>query len=386
MFLGRKNKNGEGFSLTELLVVIFIIALISSLATVSFFQIRKKNRDNKRVNDIYEIQLALESYKFFEGEYPATLTPGEELIGSSTGNVYLDKIPNNQPYYSYDCPADEYSYFYNEELENYSIYFCLEGNVENYLAGNKCAVSGSILDFDCSSFRIVREGLVLYYDLSNSNSYGGTGTTVYDLTENNNDGTLVGGVSYITDSGGTFDFNGSNGKVDIGNGFSLSNKAQVTFESWFLADSWVAGSPAFARTIYSENTSGTGIKYAICQTTTNLTLNTRTNTTGALGTLETISIPLPSAGQWYNLAIVYDAVNDKRIIYLNGISQHEETAAIDSLFNQTTGVLPRIGVTNNETTDRWFDGKIAEVRIYDSALSPEEVLQNFNATKSRFGL
>jgi hypothetical protein len=35
---------------------------------------------------------------------------------------------------------------------------------------------------------------------------------------------------------------------------------------------------------------------------------------------------------------------------------------------------------------RYFNGEIASVRIYDRALTGAEVLQNFNATRSRFGI
>ena len=43
---------------------------------------------------------------------------------------------------------------------------------------------------------IVRNGLVLAWDIANRNSYPGSGTTVFDLSGNGNNGTITGGVTY----------------------------------------------------------------------------------------------------------------------------------------------------------------------------------------------
>lgn len=142
-------KNKNGFTLIELLVAIFIIALISTLVTVSFLNIKRNNRDAKRINDVTEIQMALENYKFFEGSYPSELTPGEPLIGSSSGNIYMAQVPENPEYQSYDCPFGSYDYFYDPDDGKYKISFCLEGKIENYTSGLKCAISEGIVGEKC---------------------------------------------------------------------------------------------------------------------------------------------------------------------------------------------------------------------------------------------
>jgi len=142
-------KNRKGFTLMELLVVIFIITLIGSLVTVYFFQIRKNVRDSKRLSDITEIQLALESYKFFEGQYPDELIPGEPLIGSTTGKVFLNKTPQNPDYYNSSCSSSNYDYHYDYSSEDYKISFCLEGSFESYNSGPKCAFMGEIFEGNC---------------------------------------------------------------------------------------------------------------------------------------------------------------------------------------------------------------------------------------------
>ncbi|MDD3711476.1 MAG: FISUMP domain-containing protein [Patescibacteria group bacterium] len=147
-------KNKRGFTLVELLVVIFIIALISTLVTVSFLNIKRTNRDSKRISDITEIQTALENYKFFEGTYPSELISGEPLVGSS-GNIYMTMVPQNPEYQSYDCPFSDYNYFYDEDDGKYKISFCLEGKIEKYESGEKCAISEGIISNRCIPLTIL---------------------------------------------------------------------------------------------------------------------------------------------------------------------------------------------------------------------------------------
>jgi hypothetical protein len=70
--------------------------------------------------------------------------------------------------------------------------------------------------------------------------------------------------------------------------------------------------------------------------------------------------------------------------YINGILSNTSSAAtIGTNFNSTSNIL--IGKSAWGTTHQ-FAGKIGDVRIYNRVLSSAEVTQNFNATKSRFGL
>jgi prepilin-type N-terminal cleavage/methylation domain-containing protein len=144
-----KNK---AFTLVELLVTVSIIALMVTAITVSVYTSREKGRDVKRMNDITQLQLALENYKKIEGVYPDSLTAGESLTGSSSGIVFLEKIPDDS-FSSSECPDGGYSYDYDADTGKYNIQFCLENNVDNYSSGLKCALAEGILDDSCDQFR-----------------------------------------------------------------------------------------------------------------------------------------------------------------------------------------------------------------------------------------
>jgi uncharacterized protein (TIGR02145 family)/prepilin-type N-terminal cleavage/methylation domain-containing protein len=142
-------KNKAGFTLIEIIVVIFIIGTISSFVIVSFSNPRQKNRDIKRISDITQLQMALNTYYQFEGDYPESLVAGEPLIGSSTETVFLQSVPENPAYPDDDCTFSDYNYSYNSEDERYNIDFCLEGPLDNYSPGSKCAIPEDILDHEC---------------------------------------------------------------------------------------------------------------------------------------------------------------------------------------------------------------------------------------------
>ena len=89
---------------------------------------------------------------------------------------------------------------------------------------------------------------------------------------------------------------------------------------------------------------------------------------------------------WYNIVGVYNSASNLGKIYVNGLE-------VDS--SSTSGVLDytgvnnlRIGATteNNSSDTRFFNGDVSKVQIYNKALSSDEITQNFNAAKTRFGL
>ena len=66
----------KGFSLVELLVVMAIIGLLSTIAVVSLGSARGKARDTKRIADMRQFQTALEQFNNDQNGYPSVTTPG----------------------------------------------------------------------------------------------------------------------------------------------------------------------------------------------------------------------------------------------------------------------------------------------------------------------
>ncbi len=87
-----------GFSLIELIVVITIMVLLTTVGVVSFTSANANARDGKRKADLAQVQSALVLYRTDEGSYPTTInwntmSPIQSYISASS---MVD--PKGQPY------------------------------------------------------------------------------------------------------------------------------------------------------------------------------------------------------------------------------------------------------------------------------------------------
>ena len=224
---------------------------------------------------------------------------------------------------------------------------------------------------------IVKDGLVLYLDAANPKSYPGSGTTWSDVSGNGNNGTLTNGPTFSSANGGSIVFDGVNDRVNLTSSSLIQNlTTNFTFQAYVRF-----------------NTSGG--QYGIFTKGTNLvggwTVYVRQGPQFSLIGYNDSNIssgllaPTPSGGittnTWYLVTYTYNQVNV--ICYINGIQ------AASSLYSQTfnsTGTTPYIGWDENIGNPDYWPGNISSVSLYNRALTAEEVLQNYNATKSRFGL
>ena len=143
MFLKNKSKNSTGFTLIELLVVISIIALLSSIVMSALNSARMKARDTKRIQDLKQIQIALELYKDDHGgKYPnvsctsawCTSNTGSWItLQNEIGSKYISSLPTDPinsgvwPFYI-TGPSSGYTYAY---LTNNS---CADGSCYDLVA------------------------------------------------------------------------------------------------------------------------------------------------------------------------------------------------------------------------------------------------------------
>ncbi|MFH0806246.1 MAG: prepilin-type N-terminal cleavage/methylation domain-containing protein [Candidatus Brennerbacteria bacterium] len=98
--------NQKGFTLIEMLVVVAIVGLLSSVVVVGVGGAREKARDAKRVADIRQIQTYLEAE--YDNGYPAQVTwPTSLATDPSTGTAYFFCTANS-----------DLSYVLGADLEN----------------------------------------------------------------------------------------------------------------------------------------------------------------------------------------------------------------------------------------------------------------------------
>ena len=143
--------NKIGFTLIELIIVIFIVTTILSISVVSISNVRQKGRDAQRVSDVRQIQLALEMYRRDVGVYPEEIIFGERLSHPENSSiVYLSSVPNNpSPRNDGDCPNS--NYIYHSNGNKYFIQFCLGEKSGDIKRGINCASSTGVSNEECET-------------------------------------------------------------------------------------------------------------------------------------------------------------------------------------------------------------------------------------------
>lgn len=142
--------NKQAFTLLELLVVVAIIGVISTLAIVALQGARAKARDAKRISDIRQIQTALELHFNDFSAYPSEVVSGGTIEGNST--TYMLIVPYGPKPADGPCSSSEYVYQQLDGGRSYYIQFCLSGNTGSLGAGVKCASPMGIIATSTSCF------------------------------------------------------------------------------------------------------------------------------------------------------------------------------------------------------------------------------------------
>ena len=208
---------------------------------------------------------------------------------------------------------------------------------------------------------IVSDGLVFYIDAANTRSYSGSGTSSNSLVGGIG-ATLVNGVGFTSSNNGAFTFDGSNDYINFGNS-SAVQQSSGTLSAWAKASS-----------------PGGGYRGIIAKQ-------------GAYGLFYTDSVLVAydwaadaprSTGvniadnTWKNVVLTYQSgVSNGTRIYINGVSVLTTTITV---LNQTGNLFG--GAEAN--AGQYAACQISLFNMYNRALSAQEILQNYNATKGRY--
>ena len=218
---------------------------------------------------------------------------------------------------------------------------------------------------------IVTDGLVYAMDAGSGRSYDGT-TTLTDLVSSNT-GTLTNGVTYQSINGGVFDFDGTDDYIVTSN----ANSPQFTANQAFTI-SYIVYLNRVTGTYMAPVMKGSfGSSYGHLIGASNLFL-VYTDNDGS-PELAISNMLNNDVDKWVSITQTYDG--SRIYVYRNEVLAGQSGTGVSFTINTSP-----LYFGSNNSTGYYLDGAMANVKMYNRALSAAEVTQNFNAQKSRFGL
>jgi hypothetical protein len=196
-----------------------------------------------------------------------------------------------------------------------------------------------------------------------------------DISLNENSGELVNGPTFNSGNLGSLSFDGSNDNIQLaGTNFSLNT---MTISAWNYSSNYQQNGFMFEKTTNgSVNT-----QYSLFYNSGNNSIYYRTYGLSILDLIVNRTTAGVVNNQWNNVVATWDGTNKR--IYVNGVLRATSATLSGTVTQNTTGAA-FIGIYGGGGYP--FNGRISQTQIYNRALTAAEVLQNFNATKSRYGL
>ena len=317
---------------------------------------------NKIVNAVYTYD-GTNTRLYIDGVLASTVayTTDPQYFGSGNRNLQLGR---------WGHPG--YERYFNGNIYQASIYnraLSASEILQNYNAKRKKFYPEE---------NIVSDGLVLHIDPSKNTSYPGTGNTIYDLSGFGNTGTLTNGPVLSSSNGGVIVLDGTNDYVTIGDKLDL-DLGNYTFSCWFKLNSVTGYQCIFSKSIaaYAPN------RYALYIDNTKLKSFMQGDLTS--GDVDFSSTLTLSTGIWYHVTSVYDRSGTLKL-YVNGVLDSSQAISQWQNVNIQTSHTFKIGAyaTSGDEPTFFTNGNITSFTAYNRALSAQEILQNYNATKGRF--
>jgi len=330
--------------------------------------------------------------KYSEGSESLALNKGNWWIGTGDTNKGPSDVTG---YYAGVTPPSSGYTIYTKREDNLPSIFVAQNDQELIFLTNQISELNFTTTQECLNYfqsqddklcvnreyeNIVTDGLVLNLDAGYAPSYPTSGTTWYDLSGNGNNGTLINGPTF---SGDSLVFDGTDDRLNLSSTVSFSN-TDMTSSYWFKLPGPIN---LLNRRVLFNGPLGW------FEFSSQSTILFRMRIDGSIGHKNLGFSPGITLDQVHN--IVLTKTNNDFRVYNNGsiaatytapyLVYHpsvgsdsyplDSTTSLEFNYSQFSGVV-----------GRRFNGNLYNASIYNRALTPQEVLQNYNAQKSRFGL
>jgi len=232
---------------------------------------------------------------------------------------------------------------------------------------------------------IIDDNLLLYLDAANTKSYISGSTTWNDISRGGNNGTLINGPTFNSINGGSIVFDGVDDYVTIPSTEQLKTLGlqDFTISLWVKRTTLPPGGNGEMLFVNSgvggvPTPKPGGIVIGISVTSCRIEL--RDSSGSGLATVIENEIGF-QANTWTNVVVI--KVGTSIIIYSQGVLKSTTNNLYQDIStSKTTVELGRVYWWDGG----YWEGNIAQTSIYNKAFTSQEVLQNFNATRARFGI
>lgn len=222
---------------------------------------------------------------------------------------------------------------------------------------------------------VVRNGLVLHLDAANVKSYPGSGTVWTDLSSNGNNGTLTNGVGYSANNKGSLVFDGVDDRVLV----------TRTIQDNFTILCWFKTTQSFQSSSTAQWYHGAGLvdaEVAGVQNDFGISLQAGKIDFGVGNPDVTIrSLLTYNDNVWHCAVGTRNKATGAINLYVDGnfiISGIANTSSLTGPSNICIGSL--------QTNLNFFSGNISTVQLYNRDLTAQEIRQNFEALRGRYGI
>lgn len=221
----------------------------------------------------------------------------------------------------------------------------------------------------------LQSGLVLHLDSANPRSYPGSGTTWFDLSGNNNNGTLTGSPTFNTGADKGFVFNGTNGNnITIQDSSSLMVSTGISISCWVRFNISLGSMSDFVTLVSKENY-GTNSGYYLALRTdqANDPLTFRLNGSLTISNINWVPGTLFNDFKWHFIVVTYNKVSMS--LFVDGILRASYAYTSNITSNST-----------NLVVGNRFNGLMDCIRIYGTAIPKHEMDKLFQSQRGRYGI
>ena len=220
--------------------------------------------------------------------------------------------------------------------------------------------------------RIATDGLVLCLDASDPQSYSGSGTAWSDRSGNGNNASLSNGPTFNSD--GYFELDGADDRITSGSKLSGTENGSIYF--------WCNPTSSNPNAMLAYQSTGVGRIWIYVSSSGVLNLNTY------FGSGKDFYLSGPSSSikdKWGLITVTFDRNGYQKIYYNAELTASRDISTASSI-SWNSGYLSLGGFDYNGPSWYTAQNKAAKFMVYNVEHTSAQILQNYNAQKSKFGL